>query len=176
MRWSRLFDDLEAQAVAAEEAELAEEIADRIRLEVARVSLEDRLRGAVGGRLEVHAAGGHQVAGQVLDVGAGWLLITAARGVVLVRTESIVDLTGLGIAVGPPWSDLEQRLDLNHSLRALARDRALVRVALADGRTLSGVIDRVGADFVDLTELDGECRRRRTVRTTMVCVIRTGCD
>lgn len=173
MRWSRLFDDLDAQAAAAEAAELCAEVADRTRLEIARVSVEDRLRGAVGHALDVQLAGGHRAGGQVTDIGVGWLVVDDGRGTVLVRTLAIVELVGLPAAVGPPLSELEQRIDLNASLRALARDRSAVRIGLADSRTVRGIINRVGADFIDVTTVDGDRRQSSTILTATVSLIRT---
>ena len=44
------------------------------------------------------------------------------------------------------------RLGLGVALRALARDRAPVVVHLTGGATVEGTLERVGADFVELTE------------------------
>jgi hypothetical protein len=140
------------------------------------VAVEDRLRGSVGQWLELRVDGGHRVVGAVCEVGPGWLAVAAEHETSLVRTATIVDLVGLGVAVGAPFSELEQRLDVNYALRALARDRVAVRIGLADGRNVSGVIERVGADFIDLTAAatDRDDRKqRRTVRTSAVCVVRS---
>src|SRR4051812_3958628 len=58
VRWAALFADLEAQLAAAAEADLAGEVADRQRLEVARLQLVDRLRAAAGSELTVGLANG----------------------------------------------------------------------------------------------------------------------
>jgi hypothetical protein len=51
----------------------------------------------------------------------------------------------------------------------LARDRAGVSVVLRDASTLSGTLDRVGADHVDVAEhAPGEARRAAAVRQVRV--------
>ena len=48
------------------------------------------------------------------------------------------------------------RLDLRHVLRGLVQDRTPVRLVAADGRVYVGVLNRCGADFVDLTGASSE--------------------
>jgi hypothetical protein len=72
-------------------------------------------------------------------------------------------------------------LDLRRALRALARDRAGVQVVLDDGGVLSGTLDRVGADYVELAEHPADLPRRseavqgvRAIVIGAVAVVRTG--
>ena len=172
MRWDELFADLEAQLVAAEDAELAGEVADRTRGEVGGTALVDRARTAVGGPLRVQVVGHEPVAGLLLEVGSEWLLLRDAQGRdVLVPWAAVLALVGLGAAtadrdeMGPTF----RRLGLSFALRALARDRAAVAVALLDGSVVTGTVDRVGRDFFDLSEHPhGEARRAREVAAVRV--------
>lgn len=168
MRWKGLFDDLEAEFDAGLQAELVGEVAERTRREHALLRLVDRVRPAVGHELAVELRGGDAVRGRLSDVGADWLLLQEPGGrEVLVPIAAVLGLTGLSDRSGSPGEEgvVEARLDVRRALRALARDRAGVAIGLADGRTLSGTIDRVGADHLELAEhAPGEARRRGAVR------------
>jgi len=167
VRWERLFADLETQFAAADDDELAAELADRTRAEVARVSVADRLRAATGTSIEVVLEGGHLVSGPVARTGAGWLLLdTGGAGSALVVTTAITELRGLGVDAVPPAAldPVAARLDLGHVLRGIARDRSAGAIGLVDGRILHATIDRVGRDFIDVAAPSVEDSRRSGVR------------
>lgn len=151
MRWDELFADLEGQAAALERVELTAEIADRTRSELGRLTLLNRLRSNVGGRLHLRLAGGSEAAGDLLRVGADWLLIALPEEA-LVPYSAVEAAHNLALesvspgAVGP----VESRLTLAAAVRALAVDRARVTVVLRSGGSISGTPDRVGRDFVDV--------------------------
>jgi len=172
LRWEALFADLEAQWEAAESAELAAEVEDRSRREIGYLRLVDRLRPAVGHRLRfdvVGQAGPERgaITGRLLALGPDWLLVEdVGGGEVLVPSRSLLAVRGLRGEAAHPGHEgrVGARLDLRHVLRGVARDRSGCLVVLSDGRTVSGTIDRVGTDFVDLAEhAPGEFRRPRAV-------------
>lgn len=168
MRWDRLFADLEALAAAAETAEFEAEVADRSRAEHGSIAFVDRLRGACGHPVVVTVPGAGPLAGTVTDVGVDWLLLGGpGQPQTLVASASVTAVSGLGTATaaatdrGPVY----QRLDFRRALRGLAGQRSQVRLVLTDGVGLTGTLDRVGADFVELAEhAPGEPRRRTAVR------------
>lgn len=171
MRWDRLFADLEAQFEEAERAELAAEVADRIRREHATIKLLDRLRARVGEPVQVQLLGGELLSGPITFVGADWVLIQVGT-----NREAVLPLTAVGgvrnlgseavVAVGA--GSLDARLRLGYVLRALARDRATVQVATLHGTRFAGTVDRVGEDHFDLAEhAAGETRRSAMVRSTL---------
>lgn len=171
MRWQALFDDLGGQLDAAETAELAAEVADRSRREAALVPLLDRLRAARGGQVCVHLPGLGQLGGRLTDCGAQWLLLETEHATeVLVPLTAVLGVVGLGARTAPPDdSAVGRRLDLRWVLRAIARDRTAVTVGLRDGTLLTGTLDRVGLDHVDLAEHGlGELRRAAAVRQVRV--------
>jgi hypothetical protein len=169
MRWDALFGDMEAQFSEAAKLAVEAEISERARAEAASVVLADRLRGGLGSRLAVHLFGGRTFEGVLSHAGADALVLDEVRHQVLIPYGAVAHYAGLGrISLEEP-SQVRRRIGLSHALRGLARDRAglvvILRHGPADGSGLTGVIDRVGADFVDLALVGpGEARRAPQVR------------
>ncbi|QHT56288.1 hypothetical protein GXP71_09500 [Cellulomonas sp. H30R-01] len=162
MRWEALFDDMEAQLAAARSAAVRLDVAELTRAERATVGLGDRLRAGRDTSVTVRTAHGEALEGALVDVAPEWLLL--ALGPVqraLVPTAAVVAVAGLTVHAAPAAATVERRLGLGHALRALARDRAVVRVRSRD-MELVGRVDRVGADHLDLTESDRPTTRART--------------
>jgi hypothetical protein len=183
MRWQQLFADLQAQFEAEEAAAEQAESASRTRAEVGALAIADRLRGALGFPLVLGCRGAGPVAGVLVEVGADWLLVEddGARQT-LVALAAVRSVAGLGrrTAVAEPAGPVRARLDLRRALRGLARDRSAVQIVLDDGGVLSGTLDRVGADYVELAEHPADLPRRseavqgvRAVVIDAVVVVRT---
>ncbi|MGV8967328.1 MAG: hypothetical protein ACOH2F_13745 [Cellulomonas sp.] len=149
MRWEALFADMEAQLEAAQAAERALEVADLTRAERASVALGDRLRAAHGASVQVTVAGGHRVDGELIEVAEQWLLVAEGVRRALVPLAAVVAVRGLPARSIPAHGEVARRLGLGYALRAIARDRATVRIA-ADGSELTGRIEWVGADHLEL--------------------------
>lgn len=167
VRWEALFADMDAQLEAAAAAELASEVSDRSRREVARLHLLDRAALAAGAQLSVGVAGAGTVVGRLLRSGPGWWLLAADQVEILVCTDAIGWIAGLPAFAADPETApaLARRLGLGYVLRGIAKDRAAVAVVLRDATVITGTFDRVGADFVDLAEhAPGEPRRSGSVR------------
>lgn len=149
MRWDRLFEDLEGQLRDEELAQRDADVVDRIRAERSRIGLGDRLRRHRG-PIHLVLARGRLIVGDLLDAGAGWVLVQdGARGRALVPTDGIVEIEGLGWA-GSDRQGVCASLGLGHPLRAFARDRAVVEIEDVIGRSLVGTIDAVGADAFEV--------------------------
>ena len=183
MRWEELFADLEAHGEAAAAVELAAEVSERARIETAALHFTDRLRPAQGHRVVV-ATVGATVRGLLLAVGSDWVLleIEGSRQA-LVRLGAVLGVTGLGAHSSAPGSQgrVAARLGLASALRAVARDRAPVVITRIDGSSLSGTVDRVGGDFLEIAEHPiGEARRKgaisdvRTVPFTALAIVGSG--
>jgi hypothetical protein len=179
MRWQNLFADLEAQALSLERGDEGE-LSDRIRGEVAQVTLMNRLRAQLSRQVTVSIQGLGDVTGQLERTGADWILLQAPDEVIVPLAAVMVLRDLPPDAVSPQSSGpVASGLRLTSVLRAAARDRSVVVVTRLDGRSLTGTPDRVGADFVDLALHDpsesprrAEVRSRATVRLAAIACIR----
>ncbi|MDQ1663577.1 MAG: hypothetical protein QOJ68_3557 [Blastococcus sp.] len=162
MRWQQLFADLRAQFEAEEAAEDRVTGASRARAEMGAVDLVGRLRGSVGLPLTLRCRGAGPVAGTLTDAGVDWLLLEDEQGrSILVANSAVRAVTGLGRRTAvAEYGVVRARMDLRWALRGLARDRSAVQIVLDDGGVLTGTVDRVGADHVELAEHPADLPRR----------------
>jgi hypothetical protein len=184
MRWEALFTDLEAELCAVEAADLELEIRDRVRREIAALRLTERVRPAVGHDVTVYADGAPPLPGRLTACGPDWLLLAEGHGQeLLVPFGALMGITGLGRGSAAAGSEgaVGAKLDLRHALRGLARGRLPLAAVLRDSSTLHGTLDRVGADFVEISlHAPGEARRQpavtgvRTVPLTALSAVRSG--
>jgi hypothetical protein len=132
-------------------------------------------------------AGAGAVEGRLVDVGSEWLLVTddvaGSDRECLVPLSAVLSLSGLAAWTAPAdgAGQVGARLGLGVVLRGIARDRSGLAVTLVDGSTFSGTLDRVSADFVEVSEHGpGEPRRAdvvtgvRTVPFPALAVLRRG--
>jgi hypothetical protein len=174
MRWEQLFADLESQFTAVGADHGLAESASRDRAEHGRLRLVDRLRAAAGHPVTLTCRGAGDVAGRLVDVGVDWLLLVDAQERdVLVSTAAVRAVGGLGTqtAAADGLGAVERQLDLRRALRGLARDRATVQCLLDDGTAVTGTVDRVGADFLELAEHAADEPRRRGSVTAVRAIV-----
>lgn len=181
MRWDRLFADLEARFDEMEAAQAAAELADRERVAAGAVLMTQRLGGAIDQPIRLQVTGAARVTGTLRSVGPDWLLVEEGVGRdCIVALAAINSVEGLRAATGPVLDGLALRLDLRRALRGVARDRSPVTIAVTgtggavsdagsfgvSGPEISGTIDRVGADFVEVAvHAAWEPRRAGSVRS-----------
>jgi hypothetical protein len=177
MRWERLFEDLEAQLNADVTRELVAEVADRTRRERALVGMHERFAAAADRTVvEIRVAGVGLLRGLVTGSGPDWVLldhrVEAALSVVaatgsgtarvdrpmLVPTHAIRSVTGLGGA--EQTGAVAKAFGLGSALRAVSRDRAVVDVVDVDGAVVTGTIDSVGQDYLEVAEHSADLPRR----------------
>jgi hypothetical protein len=164
MRWDALFNDMEAQFVESDKLSMEAEISERARADAAGMGLADRLRGSVGTLVKVHLESGAILEGVLTYAGSDAMVLSDKRQQVLIPYSAVATYTGLGrFSVGEP-SAVRTRIGLSHALRALARDRSELTVTLR-GRDIrdsgvTGVIDRVGLDYIDVAEVRPGVARR----------------
>ncbi len=178
VRWDELFADLEAQFDELEHAQWAAELADQQRVAAGSITFVQRCLGAVGQPVQIRTAGGTMIRGALADVGPDWLLLVRqGAGEVLLPMHAVTAVDGLRAESGPPLSTVGRRFDFRLAVRRIARDRAPVQIELSTAAPsadshhvqLSGTIDRVGADFLELAQHPAwEARRASSVRSVAV--------
>jgi hypothetical protein len=191
VRWERLFDDLEAQLQADSARELEAEVADRTRRERAQLGLHDRLTAVTDGPpVELKVTGLGVVRGVVTGSGPEWVLLdqqpaagrTHAGGIeappqrlerpVLVAASAI--LTVVGLAGAQRSGAVARGFGIGAALRAVSRDRAVVDVVGVDGAVVTGTIDAVGQDLLEVAEHPGDLPRRAEHVVRVVAIPFTG--
>lgn len=172
VRWDRFFEDLEGQLTSEWEAERAALESEAERLRLSRVDLRSRLvalagRGAAQVVLEL--ADGSAQDAHLTAVGADWFAASpGARDAVqlLVPLSAVCSIGadhGELLSSARPdvaGSRLAERVTFGFAMRDLARRRVAMTLQLCSGRSLTGTVDRVGADHLDLALHDSGAARR----------------
>jgi len=178
VRWQRLFTDLDTRFDELADAELMSELPDQQRSAAGALTVVQRCAGGIGAELRVRVRSGRLHSGTLRGVGADWILVApAGGGEVLIALSAVTAIDGLRAATGAPLGAVGSRFDLRLALRGIARDRSPVVIGVsgaAEGQTgagtdLSGTIDRVGADFVEVAQHAAwEPRRAEAVRAVLL--------
>lgn len=169
MRWERLFQDLEDQLDRETDAELEDIARDEERLRIARLPLIDRVRDYLGepGRVPSVFLSVSQALLKctVIRCGRDWMLVQvqeplALAGTVLIPITALrsvrIDARDVSPISRPRRTDttgknhqLSSEIAFTFVLRDLCRRRRHVTVTGDDGE-ISGTIERVGKDHVDM--------------------------
>jgi len=178
MRWEQLFTDLDARFEELADADMMAELADRQRVAAGAISMVERISGALGHQIRVRTNVGITVTGALRKVGPDWLLLSEGPGCeTVLAARAITVVEGLLAATGVPITSLGLRLNLRFALRGLARDRSPVALVVAGGvgdpvglaTELTGTIDRIGADFLEIAlHAPWELRRAASVRAVVL--------
>jgi len=185
MRWTRLFDDLEAQLIRLEQAERAADVSDRVRSERGHITLLEALAVDCGRTVTMEAQGIGSLRGVLREVGKDWCILesttagSARQRAILLPATSLQSVTGLSGFADQRESASRRRFGVRSALRALARDRAMVRVYLTGGGNVQGTIDRIGQDHFDVADHPDDAPRRvaevravHTVPLWAMCALR----
>lgn len=164
VRWERFFEDLEDQLDSEWEAERVALETEAERLRLSHVSLRDRLVALAGetgdGAHALELGDDTLVRGRISAVGVDWaalhpdgrpgLLVVPLAAVRTVGVTHSELLRSARPAGERTRASLTERMGLGFVLRDAARRRIPVELRLRGGRTLTGTIDRAGADHLDL--------------------------
>jgi hypothetical protein len=182
MRWDELFADLEGQLEQGLGDQEREEHLEEERLRIGRAFLRDRVAALVGHPepLRARLTGGEVVAIVPRTVGRDWVSGDLARSsaqavlplaavVALLPTAEQLPRSLEPVAVGA----VTDRIGLAFVLRDLARRRRAVHITTPDG-VVSGTIDRVGKDHLDLAVHPPDAWRRaaETARIEVLALTR----
>jgi len=166
MRWNDLFADLEAQLQFGHWEAVEQEAAELTRGVWAELTMMDRLRGALGQRVQMVLADGRIQAIDLKAVGPAWVGgLDEASSVIILRNAILGIDSELNRAVVPS-RPLQAGPSVLAIYRALARRREPVQVVSMQGTALAeGTIDRVGKDHIDVAmHARDEFRRSSSVR------------
>jgi hypothetical protein len=176
MRWDRFFEDIEDQLASEWEAERLALETEAERLRLSRLALRERLEALIPADAEAPAlalelSDGTALRAPLAGLGADWLLAApwgSRSGAALVPLTSVVSI-GMPHAEllrsarptnPPPSSAVSRRATFGFAVRDLVRRRCGVTVHAVGERSLSGTIDRAGADHLDLAVHDAGGVRR----------------
>ena len=170
MRWELLFADLETQLHEASAQELERHIDELARVEASQLSLAQALRGATNKQLSLVGVTGTAFHGVLLRVEPEWLLMSEGLRQVMVPLAKIVTVHGLGMARADASSRIPYTLAA--ALRLLAKNRSAVVLELDSARqaAVRGVLDQVGANYVQLMQLADGVRRDHENRQGSVVI------
>lgn len=161
MRWELLFGDLAAQWHGAEQLDLERHVNELARVEASQLTLAEALRGSVGQQVSLTLCNGSAFHGRVERVEPQWMLLGEENRSVVLPLAKLLLVHGLGTQRARAASTIGYSLAA--ALRVLARNRSSVVLDLdaAHPATIRGVLDQVGADYVQLMQLaDGVSRDR----------------
>lgn len=174
MRWDYLFDDLAGQLeheLRAEEADLQHE---EERLRLGRLTLHERIAALHRAddpalrRIRYRSRGGEPHVVRPMTVGRDWMAgdlddRPGAQGIVPFSAVEALLLDAqqvqASLVAGPEGSVLAARLGLAFLLRDLCRRRTPLTIESTTG-SVTGTVDRVGRDHLDLAVHELDAPRR----------------
>ncbi len=158
MRWdsrlAALFEDLEQRADGLHRAERDAGVSELARAEYSEVTLADRVHASLARPVQVTVSGGVTLQGLLRRAGRDWCLLQGQApppGEVLVSLAAVTQIRGLSPRAVPEAArPLPDRLGLASVLRRLSEQGGPVVLVGTDGGQHSGMLRRVGADFLEL--------------------------
>lgn len=178
MSMERMFEDLEGRFAHLEAEEMRIGAEEMTRAERARITLADRLRGALGRPLVLHLGTDHAVAGPLAALGADWVLLgqdESSGPRMLVPLAGIVMIEGLPARARPDGGGVLGPRSLAAMLREIAEERGDVLVHTTLGASRGRLLG-IGEDLLDLVRLSvDDARGRRRMETVSIPLARLRC-
>lgn len=156
MSMEKFLRDIEARLASEQAWELEQDTRQIARVQYSTIALDDRLLAQKGGPIRVCATDMQVYEGTLDTVGEEWISIESRGESILVPLRGMLWWEG-GRAPGrAEVHPGRYRMKMQLALRALAVAREPVRLSLEGGAvSYDGVIERVGADFLELRLLNG---------------------
>lgn len=156
MSMEKFLRDIEARLASERAWELEQDTRQIARVQYSTIALDDRLLAQKGGPVRVCATDMQVYEGTLDTVGEEWISIESRGESILVPLRGMLWWEG-GRAPGrAEVHPGRYRMKMQLALRALAVAREPVRLSLEGGAvSYDGVIERVGADFLELRLLNG---------------------
>ena len=156
MSMEKFLRDIEARLASERAWELEQDARQVARVQYSTIALDDRLLAQKGGPIRVCATDMQVYEGTLDTVGEEWISIESRGESILVPLRGMLWWEG-GRAPGrAEVHPGRYRMKMQLALRALAVAREPVRLSLEGGAvSYDGVIERVGADFLELRLLNG---------------------
>lgn len=148
MRWEQLFEELEAEFLAASRNEAEGDIAEMVHAEAATVPFASRIRHRVGEALNLRLRNGQTRRGVVREANHVWTMLHDGRRGSLIPHAAVSFAWPLGGAA-PEQEGIATRITLGYVLRRLASSGVDLLV-VSDGGDLRGRIALVGADYYEV--------------------------
>lgn len=156
MSMEKFLRDIEARLASERAWELEQDARQVARVQYSTITLDDRLLAQKGGPVRVCATDMQVYEGNLDMVGEEWINLESHGESILIPLRGMLWWEG---GRAPGRAEIRPgryRMKLRLALRALGVAREPVRLSL-EGGTVSydGVIERVGADFLELRLLNG---------------------
>lgn len=156
MSMEKFLRDIEARLASERAWELEQDTRQIARVQYSTIALDDRLLAQKGGPIRVCATDMQVYEGTLDTVGEEWISIESRGESILIPLRGMLWWEG---GRAPGRADVHPgryRMKMQLALRALAVAREPVRLSLEGGAvSYDGVIERVGADFLELRLLNG---------------------
>ena len=156
MSMEKFLRDIEARLASERAWELEQDTRQIARVQYSTIALDDRLLAQKGGPIRVCATDMQVYEGTLDTVGEEWISIESRGESILVPLRGMLWWEGGRAPGSAEVHPGRYRMKMQLALRALAVAREPVRLSLEGGAvSYDGVIERVGADFLELRLLNG---------------------
>ena len=156
MSMEKFLRDIEARLASERAWELEQDTRQIARVQYSTIALDDRLLAQKGGPIRVCATDMQVYEGTLDTVGEEWISIESRGESILVPLRGMLWWEGGRAPCRAEVHPGRYRMKMQLALRALAVAREPVRLSLEGGAvSYDGVIERVGADFLELRLLNG---------------------